>query len=395
MNILKEGVRGAFVRIVRLITYGLIILLITYIVGLISSNKAHALTIKQTIGTTPTFSPNSRNGSLNSGSWVGLDFPLSSNLVLDTNYDYIGIQLNNSEFVYSENISLSGSVPTGYCDEYGYIDQVYVCPGGDCSSSVAFKEIICKHYTTPSGSSASLSGSINNQGDVYHYYALMTAPNGNLYPCHFSSDFEEVIFCPTKNNGNAITMTGLRFYISNKAYTSLNYYITLDNIKSYYNNDSTDIVNGLSAINTTQQQTNTYIQQQNTYITDTTTTASQNQATTSLSGISSTFDDALNGWGGEWSSLTHIILEPINVILYAFDSETTCSPIVLNVPYMTDKQITLPCMSSIYNTYFGTFMATFIMIMAGMYCYRTVIYVIRTLKEVLDAENDKIEVIDL
>jgi len=55
----------------------------------------------------------------------------------------------------------------------------------------------------------------------------------------------------------------------------------------------------------------------------------------------------------------------------------------------------LPCMSSIYGTYFSGFITVFVMIIGGLYGYRTIIYILRTIKEVIDAENDKIEVIDL
>lgn len=365
MNILKEGVKGALVRIVRLIVYSIIILVVFYIIGLITSHKASALSYKggaydppfdnyyNTVDTGT--NGYSVSGWTSKNQWCYFGFPSNNAWTNTSDYDLVGFKFNQLEVSAIQN-------------------------------------------TTPQSS----SNAYDNIGDASKwvtYNAILWESNGTGIACYSSSEVANTFLCPITPNTtyNGMTVIVNIFYPPN---TRVVVNLEIERGKSFYNYDSTDIINALGQITTQQTQAITnqtqIIQQQTTYITDTSISGSETQSETALNGIASEFNDILNGWGGEWSTLTHIVLEPINVILYGLDSGTTCSPIRLTIPYLNDGQyIDLPCMSGIYNTYFGTFIALFMSIMAGLYSYRTIIYIVRTIKELCDAENDKIEVIDL
>ena len=96
MNIIREGVRGALTKIVRLIIYTLIVLILCYVIGLISSHKASALTYKGNL-----WEPDMNNksqeyvfGAQNASKWF--DFYFTSNWTNDTHYDLMGFRLNRN-----------------------------------------------------------------------------------------------------------------------------------------------------------------------------------------------------------------------------------------------------------------------------------------------------------
>lgn len=348
-GIIKDGVRGAFVRIVRTIVYIIIALVVFYVIGLITSKKASALTIKDLL-----YDPGIQNTSQSFDFWNGgtnhwFDFNFESNWTNTTDYDLIGFRFTKFNMItYKAN-----------------------------SSTV---------YSTPY---------------PITYNGILWQSNAAAVLCFSSSEIDNIIFCPIQKNQSYSGFSLVANVVDNNIDYTIHVDLQLERNRNFWNYDSTDIIQffdssgGFNGVTQQQIITNQIITQQTEYITNNSTTQSETEATTALGSISSQFNDILNGWGGEWSTLTHIVLEPINVILQAFDSSSVCQPIVLNVPYMENKQIILPCMSGIYSQYFGTFIALFVTIFSGLYAYRTIMKVLQTIKEVLDAENDKIEVIDL
>lgn len=347
-GIIKDGVRSAFVRIVRYIVFAILILLAVYIIGLFTNNKASALSKKPNFVWDPDFSPHSAQHNFthgNSSDWWS-DHWFTTNWTNTSDFDLIGFHFNS------------------------YIVNRY--------NNQTINHDFVENLNLP----------ITSTG-------ILWESDGTGVLCYSSSEAEGFILCPIRKNISYTHFTVVTIAVNTPA-TDIEYqvYYELERARGFFNFDSTDIIDyfdsngGMAQIINQQTITNQYIQ-------DNTTTGSQTQATNSLNTLSGQFNDVLNGWGGQWSDLTHVVLEPINVILYAFDGSTTCQPITLNVPFMQNKQIVLPCMGSIYSTYFSTFITLFVMIMSGLYGYRTIMYIIRTIKEVIDADNDKIEVIDL
>lgn len=357
LDILKTSFRGALIKFFRMIFFILIILVVAYIIGLISSHKVSALSIKDDY----LWDPDIQNKDQTYDFWSGstqtwLHFPFSSNWTNTTDFDLIGFHLNANSII-----------------------------------------------TYKSGSST-----VYGTDNIFTLTPIIWDTTGAGWHCYLSGDFEDFVLCPIVKGTTYNRFSLIVNVVDNNIDYTIHYHVNLERTRQFFNYDSTDIITyfqgstGFNGMVIQQQETNDLLEDSidiqtdtNTYIKDNNTSTSQTNATNSLNTVSGRFNDILNGWGGEWSTLTHIVLEPINVILYSFDTETTCHPIVLNVPYMQNKQITLPCMSGIYSEYFSGFITVFVIIMSGLYGYRTIMYIIRTIKEVIDAENDKIEVIDL
>lgn len=369
-GIIRDGVRSAFVRIVRYIVFAIIALLIFYIIGIFTNKKAHALVIKDSLQIhyqnnkdreTDTIYPTDTSST-------AIEFALSS--PISTNYDIVGF--NMVRFGIHGVMTIGGTFSCS--GSYNNLSTGTNVPMSWMCDNTSSYEKITSLYA--------------GNGEYFRVYGFVRYSDGTQGTCYRSNEYENYIMCPT--NGSNITSFVWRMNtaLANE-FDGVKYHVTMNDEVLLFNYDSTEIINSNGVIIQQQQQTNQTI-------TDSSTTTSQANATSSLNTISGQFNDVLNGWGGEWSSLTHVVLEPINTILYAFDSGTTCSPITLTIPYLNDGQtITLPCMSTIYGTYFSGFITVFAMIIGGLYGYRTVIYILSTIKDVIDAENDKIEVIDL
>lgn len=356
MNILKEGVKSALVRIVRLIVYSLIVLVVFYIIGLITSHKASALTMKGQDRTTLDSGSSANQGwtaftgsdGNNPNHWFGWEF--SSQIQTPQGVSLIGFTFTDLEyFVTAAGVNTWGST------------------GGNNSTN------LYSNYIDTNGNLVTFTGVMFDSNDVAHL-------------CWLSSEVSNTFLCSV-SPGDLVD----RFFVITNVSMPNDHYstvrLTLDIVKTWWAYDNTDVITQQQTIITQQQQTNNYIQ-------DNSTTGSQTQAENSLNTISGQFNDVLNGWGGEWSDVTHIVLEPINVMLYVLDPSTACRPITLTVPFV-NTTVTLPCYGAAFSQFFPTLMSLVVIIFSGLYGYRTVMYIIRTLKGVLDAEDDKIEVIDL
>jgi len=369
-GIIRDGVRSAFVRIVRYIVFAIIALLVIYLIGVFTNKKAHALTQKGSAwdpditNKERTYSWTNTDSNGQPRSWTQwFEYPLSSNWTINNDYDLVAFKFTRFNYAttqYDNYIDINGSQ--------------------NLQTGTFWAQI-------------SDARPFDYEGTKITVTALYFTPNNTGVSCYESSEVQDVFLCPI-SRGTVINRFAIIVNVTVPNQKTLYIDTVMERSKYFFNYDSTDIIDyledsGVQQIVTQQQQTNEFITNNNT-------TTSQANATSSLNTISGQFNDVLNGWGGEWSSLTHVVLEPINTILYAFDSGTTCTPITLTIPYLNDGQtITLPCMSSIYGTYFSGFITVFVMIIGGLYGYRTIIYILRTIKEVIDAENDKIEVIDL
>ena len=316
---------------------------------LMNLNKCNvsALINKTSLGQNPVFNPRQRTGVIASGGWAELTFPLASTLTLNGTYDYIGIQLNGSEFRYSSEITINST--GAYCEKYAVDNNLVTNP-----PEHVYYQIRCIDTT---GQVGQTGGSLNNQGDVYNFYALMTSSNNvEKIPCFFTSENADILFCPTKNEGVPIEMTGIVFYVNNQATTTLTYKIALDNIKNYYNESSTEIVNGLTGVQQAQQQTVDTI-------TDSNINGANSSSNTALSGISTDVNSTLNA---------SISPNQLYTILSSFTNQlstSTCSPITLPIPY-TNENIILPCLGTEFSQRIPVIWALYELIITGVIVLR-------------------------
>jgi len=100
------------------------------------------------------------------------------------------------------------------------------------------------------------------------------------------------------------------------------------------------------------------------------------------------------GLGQDEFGLGAAVTAPLTFIASLPSKAANCTPIALTLPYV-NSQITLPCMSSIYQTHFGLIFSLFQTIMLGLFGYYAAVKVYGNIKQMKDPEDDRIEVVKL
>ena len=143
----------------------------------------------------------------------------------------------------------------------------------------------------------------------------------------------------------------------------------------------TELQNTQSAIDEqTQQQ-----QEQHKETMDTITNSDSSEATGDASGF-------FEGFNTDTFGLTSIITSPLNLIQNI--TSKTCTPLNLQIPFV-DKTMQLPCMSTIYQRHFGSFLSVYQTITFGIISYWVCIRVFALVKDFKNPDHDEIEVMDL
>lgn len=91
--------------------------------------------------------------------------------------------------------------------------------------------------------------------------------------------------------------------------------------------------------------------------------------------------------------LTGIITAPLNAINSL--TNATCTPLHIPIPFLTNKYLDLPCMRSIYESFFGDFMTLFDVITLGIVSYWIMVRIFALVKDFKNPDHDEIEVVDL
>ena len=106
-------------------------------------------------------------------------------------------------------------------------------------------------------------------------------------------------------------------------------------------------------------------------------------------------DDAgsfFSGFSTNTFGLTSIITSPLNLINSL--TSKTCSPLTLQIPFI-NQTMQLPCMSTIYQQHFGSFLTIYQTITFGVVSYWVCIRIFALVKDFKNPEHDEIEVMDL
>lgn len=90
--------------------------------------------------------------------------------------------------------------------------------------------------------------------------------------------------------------------------------------------------------------------------------------------------------------LSSIITAPLNLIESL--TSTTCQDLVLPLPFV-NKNLTLPCMTKIYQQNFGTFFTIYQTITFGIISYWVIVRIFNLIKDFKNPDHDEIEVMDL
>lgn len=281
-------------------------------------------------------------------------------------------------------------------------------------------------------SSVYMNGSeIDTRGYVYltsnEYSALKitatnTEPSGyfRVQAC-FDSNVTAYNISPTANFSNplvVVTNTPCRYYNSSyEGGTVTNFYFDYDVSDSGAGSFTTtfnflhfggsfqllsvsssttpyDVTSGLSDFDISsleQQQKNIYEEQKKTNeeqkktndtLTDDNVTDSTNKA-----------NEFFSGFTTDTFGLTSIITAPLELI--GSITSSTCSPLGLKVPFVENKNLNLPCMSSIYQQHFGSFLTIYQTITFGIIAYWVCVRIFALVKDFKNPDTDKVEVLDL
>lgn len=100
------------------------------------------------------------------------------------------------------------------------------------------------------------------------------------------------------------------------------------------------------------------------------------------------------GLGHDEFGLGAAVTAPLTFIAALPSKAANCTPISLTLPYV-NRQITLPCMTSVYQTHFGLIFSLFQTIMLGLFGYYAAVKVYGNIKQMKDPDDDSIEVVKL
>ena len=130
----------------------------------------------------------------------------------------------------------------------------------------------------------------------------------------------------------------------------------------------------------------------------------QNETNEKLDEINNTLNNdnvnGANGKGAEFFNdfnnnnhgLSGIITIPLNLITSI--TSTQCQTLSLTLPFV-NQSFNLPCMTTIYQQHFSSFLSVYQTITFGIVAYWIAVQIYALVKGFKDPENDKIEVVDL
>jgi hypothetical protein len=99
-----------------------------------------------------------------------------------------------------------------------------------------------------------------------------------------------------------------------------------------------------------------------------------------------------SGFQTNTHGLTGIITAPLNLIQSI--TNQSCSPVSIPLPFV-NKNLELPCMSTIYQQTFGGFLTLYQTITTGVISYWVVVRIFALVKDFKNPEHDEIEVMEL
>lgn len=202
--------------------------------------------------------------------------------------------------------------------------------------------------------------------------------NSANYSC---SGFNPDSLCSTDN-------LNLTFYNWSESPGELNIYggyftnnfVTSD---KYYLQKILSAINQLKIDEQIQQQKET--NQKLDELKDSITSSNTNESETQANSFFDNFDTDTYG-------LSDIISMPLTLIKSLTNS--TCVSLKLTIPFV-NKELNLPCMSSIYSQFFGSFFTLYQTVTFGFVAYWVSVRIFNLVKDFKNPDHDEIEVLDL
>lgn len=196
-----------------------------------------------------------------------------------------------------------------------------------------------------------------------------------------------------KANTNAISLqltgksslSNVTFYIMGYKITDLGYYKEnlIEDITEAIENNMQGVAtkSDIASVNAKIQQTNQAVNQVNDSINNSDTSGANSDA----SGFFDNFQSNDHG-------LTGIITTPLNLINSITSS--SCTPLTIPLPFV-NQNLTLPCMSTIYSQYFGTFYTIYQTVTFGIVAYWVCVRIFYKVQDFKNPSNSEVEVLEL
>ena len=276
--------------------------------------------------------------------------------------------------------------PTDIATFYGYIksnslgylgQSTTLSMAGATLTNGADKPIgTCK--TTVTCGSGNVAGTYSGDSNVKPFQSAST--------CSFQADCElnpgETISC--SNNANQLIFP----FALNGGNTSSDVEIYLS--PWWYNNFSYDkgIYEAISGLRDEQSSTNDKIDETNDKLDD----LNESITDSDISGASDSAGGFFTDFENDDYGLSDIVTLPLTFIQGL--ANASCSDLELPLPFV-DEDVLLPCMSAIYEDYFGPFLTIYQIITFGIVGYWVCVNTLRLVNNFKNPDNDEVEVMDL
>ena len=292
-----------------------------------------------------------------------------------TNFKYDGQDLNIAQFYTfpsgNKPITVNGALAlSNDSSNLNFTGYMYVNLNL-CSDmnliSINSPNNIDNMYVYQSGQSCNFNGS-SYKGKVYNIYFRIIKPSSRpvSYEGYFylnTSNEHSVEFINYYANPGGFPMN------NNESYTK-----DLNELKEILQNNNSSLKDSIDKNTEQNKQTNDTLKDDN--IDD-----SKNVA----NGFFSDFQSSDFG-------LSDVITMPLTFINGLANNQ--CNSLVLPLPFV-DKNVVLPCMTSIYNSYFPSFLSIYQTITTGLIAYWVCINIFRMVQNFKNPDNDEVEVMDL
>lgn len=322
-------------------------------------SNVNAYVYKDSVYGEYTISGDSTQGTVTNGNSKVIKWAYN-NPNFNMNYDFLVMKFGTFSFV--KNFD-SGN----YCIQWSPGTSNNTCPGGGCYT--------CTSHYGSEGQGYGEEGTLVLDAQIHYSVNNHDIP----VPCILDTGIDNVFYCPLMADKGQPTW--FQFEIKNGGYNSINYKVGLNGYKYYYNDPLTEI-------NIQQTQTNTNLQYIYQYQQNDSVSGSTTQATSDFSDLAQSFNSELAGV----NDLSQLVLLPISLFMDL--STDNCQPLHLVVPFV-NTSVDLPCMKTIFNSYFYGFYTIFTTIMSAIICYWVAIKTGSLIKDIVDCDNDRIEVIEL
>lgn len=113
---------------------------------------------------------------------------------------------------------------------------------------------------------------------------------------------------------------------------------------------------------------------------------------TDLSQVSPLLGNIFSDFSSNTFGLTSIITAPLGLISSL--SSSSCSSLSLPLPFL-NTNLSLPCMTTVYQNTFGSFFTLYQTITFGIVAYWVIVKIFNIIKDAKNPDHDEIEVIDL